>query len=78
MLSFFFNPIYRALAVIGAVLTAIGTIYLKGRKDALDKAKLSSLKETQDAIKKAEDARNASNLRSDRGGLLADDGYKRD
>ena len=77
MLSLFLSPIYRVLAIIGAILVAIGTIYAKGRSDASLKAKARSLEETQDAIERANKARNNSLSESDRGRLYDDDGFKR-
>jgi hypothetical protein len=77
MLSFILSPLYRWLAAAGAALVFLASIYAKGRKDASDKASLKSLRENQDAITKANNARNKSAAESDRGGLLNDDGFKR-
>jgi cbb3-type cytochrome oxidase subunit 3 len=77
MFSLLFSPIYRGLAIAGASLVFLASVYAKGRKDASDKANLTSLRETQDAITKANEARNRSAAESDRGGLYNDDGFKR-
>ncbi|MGA0889295.1 MAG: hypothetical protein ACO3S0_15355 [bacterium] len=77
MLSFLLSPVYRFLATIGAVLAAVWTIYAKGRADASLKDKARSLEETQDAIERANKARNNSLSESDRGRLYDDDGFKR-
>jgi hypothetical protein len=77
MFSLLLSPIYRGLAIAGAALFFLASVYAKGRKDASDKANLKSLRETQDAISKANEARNRSAAESDRGGLYNDDGFKR-
>jgi hypothetical protein len=77
MFSLFLSPIYRGLAIAGAALVFLASVYAKGRRDASDKASLKSLRETQDAITKANEARIGSASDSDRGGLYNDDGFKR-
>lgn len=77
MFSLILSPIYRGLAIAGAALVFLASVYAKGRKDASDRASLKSYRETQDAITKAHEARNRSASESDRGGLYNDDGFKR-
>lgn len=78
ILNALLSPFYRVLAVAGAVLVAIGAIYAKGRSDASTRASLKTYKDTQDAIERSTNARRASERHSASGGLLDDDGYRRD
>jgi cbb3-type cytochrome oxidase subunit 3 len=78
MFAFLLSPLNRVLAIAGIIFTLVVSVYGKGRKDASDKAKLKALTETQDAIERANNARNASAHQSDTGRLLDDDGFKRD
>jgi hypothetical protein len=77
MFSLLLSPIYRGLAIAGAALVFLASVYAKGRKDAADKANLKAYRETQDAITRANEARHRSAADSDRGGLFNDDGFKR-
>lgn len=66
------------LAIVGFVLTLLGSVYAKGRQDASRKATLDALKEANDANAKAKAARQSTAHDIERGGLLKDDGFKRD
>jgi hypothetical protein len=78
MIGWLFSPIGRALAAIGAILVAIFTIYEKGRKDAKNDIKLKETQESQKKLKKALDADDAARRNNSNGGLLDNDGYRRD
>lgn len=73
MLGLLLSPLYRMVAFAVALLAAIGAIYAKGRKDAADRLRIKSYKETQDAIEKAVSARRDAATH----GLRDDDGFKR-
>lgn len=73
MIALLLSPLYRMLAFAVALLAAVGAIYAKGRKDAADRIRIKSYKETQDAIEKAVSARRDAAA----GGLRDDDGFKR-
>lgn len=73
MLGLLLSPIYRMIAFAVALLAAVGAIYAKGRKDAADRIRIKSYKETQDAIEKAVAARRDAAA----GGVRDDDGFKR-
>jgi len=77
MLSLLISPFNKLIAIIGLVFTVLLAVYGKGRGDATSKHKLKSLEDTQDAITRANNARNTSTTESDRGGLLDDDGFQR-
>jgi len=77
MLSLLTTKVGGYLAVIGAVLAGLFTLYLKGRSDGSAKVELKVLKENTIAISKADRARLTANTRSDTGGLREDDGFKR-
>jgi membrane protein DedA with SNARE-associated domain len=76
--SYIFTPVGRIAAAVAGVLFTVWYIYAKGRAAARAELENKSFKEARNAIKKAEDARRSSDLKSDRGGLLDDDGYRRD
>ena len=73
MLTLLLSPFYRMVAIGAAILAAVGAIYAKGRRDAADRLRIQSYKETQDAIEKATNARRHAAA----GGLRDDDGFKR-
>lgn len=77
LLKLFLNPVYKFLALCGAVLAFCLMVYGKIRADAIRAKELKDLKDTQNAIRKANQARSRSNTDSDRGGLYNDDGFKR-
>lgn len=66
------------LGAVGAVLFTFWYIYKKGKDAATAELETKSIKEAMDAIKNANNARNASAANSDRGGLYEDDGFRRD
>jgi hypothetical protein len=73
-----FSPIGKMVSAVTGVLFAIWYIYQKGKTQATIELQNKSFKEARNAIKKANDARLKSAVDSDRGGLLEDDGFKRD
>jgi hypothetical protein len=73
-----FSPIGKIISTVAGVLFAIWYIYQKGKTQATLELQNKSFKEARNAIKKANDARLESAVNSDRGGLLEDDGFKRD
>ena len=73
-----FSPVGRIFSAVAGVLFAIWYIYQKGKTQATLELQNKSFKEARNAIKKANDARLESAVNSDRGGLLEDDGFKRD
>ena len=73
-----FSPIGKIISAVAGVLFAIWYIYQKGKTQATLELQNKSFKEARNAIKKANDARLESAVNSDRGGLLEDDGFKRD
>ena len=73
-----FSPIGKIISTVAGVLFAIWYIYQKSKTQATLELQNKSFKEARNAIKKANDARLESAVNSDRGGLLEDDGFKRD
>ena len=78
MLSLLLNPFNKLIAIGGLIFTILIAVYGKGRSDASSNSKLKSLEETQDAITRANNARNTSSTESDTGRLLDTDGFKRE
>jgi hypothetical protein len=78
MISMLFSPIGRVATAIGALLVAVLSIYGKGRRDA---AASLHAKQTDEANRRTKNALEADdNMRRDiaRGGLLKNDGHRRD
>jgi len=73
-----FSPVGRVLSYVGAVLFTIWFIYQKGKSNARMELENKSFKEARDAVRKANAARSAADIANERGGLLTDDGFKRD
>jgi len=76
--NYVLSPVGKVVSAVAGVLFAVWYIYQKGKTQATLELQNKSFKEARDAIKKANDARLRSALDSDRGGLLEDDGFKRD
>ena len=67
LLNYIYSPIARAFAAVGGALLFVWYVYSKGASAARAKMESRSRKEAQDAIDKANKARNDSNVKSDRG-----------
>lgn len=78
MLSLITQFITNKLTYIAGVITAMWMFLKLVRNDESKKWALEALQEAQRANEQAARARRASNLESDRGRLLEDDGYRRD
>lgn len=78
MLGWLFSPIGRVLAGIGAILVTIFTIYEKGRKDAKTDIRAKEAENAQRKLKDALEADDAARRDNANGGLLDNDGYRRD
>lgn len=83
-LSFLLSPLFKFGALVVSIFASFWAVYSKGRQAGSAEEKVKSLEaslrdseETQDAIKRANNARNTSATESDRGRLYDDDGFKR-
>lgn len=78
ILTKIFSPVGRMLAAVSAVLFTVWYIYQKGKFNARMELENKSFKEARNAVRKANAARSAADTANERGGLLTDDGFKRD
>jgi hypothetical protein len=78
VLHWFSSPVNKLVAFGSLVLAFVVSLYAKGRADANAKRELKELKERQRVRTEADKARRDSNAKSDAGGLLDNDGFKRD
>jgi len=78
MLGWLFSPIGRILATIGAILAAIFTIYEKGRQGAKTDIKAREAENAQRKLKDALEADDIARRNNANGGLLDNDGHRRD
>lgn len=75
-LTFFLSPIGRYVGVALAILAVIGTIYMRGRSDALSGAEAAA---AADALRRTENAiRSGDSVDVTADGLRNDDGHRRD
>lgn len=77
-ISWLLSPVGRFLAGIGAILLAIFAIYQKGRKDSSSDIKLREAENARKKLQRATNAADATRANNARGGLLNNDGYRRD
>lgn len=73
-----FSPVGKVAAIAGSVFVAVWYVIRIVAQAAKLKLENQALKETRDAVRKANDARSAADVNNQRGGLLNDDGFKRE
>ncbi len=78
MLATVISSLLQMLTGLFSSLASIGVLLAVGAREGKQKATIEALQEAQNENKNATNARRASTLDSDRGGLLTDDGFKRD
>lgn len=76
MIPFLFTPLGRYIVIGAIIVMALGGVYVKIRSDAI--AEIQA-KATADALGRVQDAIRAGDaVDTSSGGLLKDDGYRRD
>jgi hypothetical protein len=73
-----FSPIGRWLAAVGAALSILLAAYLKGRAEGKAALEQDQARERERRARNAIEADNAMRRDIASGGLLKDDGYRRD
>lgn len=77
-LRWIFSPIGRWLAAIGAALSILLAAYLKGRKEGKEALEQDQARERERRARDAIEADNAMRRDTASGGLLKNDGHRRD
>lgn len=78
ILSWLWSPIGRALSVVGSVLGILLAVYWKGRSEGKDKLRWEQEDERRRRIQNALDADDRMRRDNAAGGLLKNDGHRRD
>lgn len=78
MLATILTSLIQMLTTVFSSLASIGAFFAFGKRVGEQEATIEALKEAQNANIQANTARRASTRESDSGGLLKDDGFKRD
>lgn len=79
LFSWLWSPIGRTITAIGALFAAALAIYLKGRAEGIEALRLEQLEHNERRLRDA--LENEDRVRRDiarDGGLLKDDGFRRD
>lgn len=77
-LRWVFSPVGRTVAAIGAFFAILFAAYLKGRKEGTESLRQEQADERERRLNNSLEADRRARERINRGGLLENDGHRRD